>query len=83
MVKKGKDVEATISGIITPVEWDDYDDVTGVAIQTSDEEEYLVDKNKKGEELLELIEQEVEVSGLVKKDEDDNFIIKIHEYSVL
>jgi len=83
MVQREKGVETTISGIIIPIDWDDYDDVTNVAIQTSDEEEYLVDKNKKGKELLAFIEEEVEVTGTLIEDEDGNFIIKINEFSLI
>jgi len=82
-VSKDRGIEDTISGIVIPVEWDDDDDVIGVAIQTSDEEEYRVDGNKKGRELLDLIEQEVEVSGMIREDEYDNFIIKVNEYSLI
>ena len=85
MAKRGKSVETTISGIVIPIEWDDddYGDATSVAIQTSDEEEYLVDKNKKGKELLAFIEEEVEVTGTLIEDEDGNFIIKINEFSLI
>lgn len=82
-MSKDRGIEDTISGIVIPVEWDDDDDVIGVAIQTSDEEEYRVDGNKKGRELLDLIEQEVEVSGMIREDEYDNFIIKVNEYSLI
>ncbi len=82
-MSKDRGIEDTISGIVIPVEWDDDDDVIGVAIQTSDEEEYRVDVNKKGRELLDLIEQEVEVSGMIREDEYDNFIIKVNEYSLI
>jgi len=83
MARKETSIENTISGIVIPIEWDDYDDSTRVAIQTSDEKEYLVDRNKKGKELLELIEEEVEATGVVREDGDSNYIIKVNEYSVL
>ena len=85
MAKRGKSVETTISGIVIPIEWDDddYGDATSVTIQTSDEEEYLVDKNKKGKELLAFIEEEVEVTGTLREAEDGNFIIKINEFSLI
>ena len=83
MARKETSIENTISGMVIPIEWDDYDDITRVAIQTSDEKEYLVDRNKKGKELLELIEEEVEATGVVREDGDSNYIIKVNEYSVL
>lgn len=82
-MKEKKGAESTIAGIIIPIDWDDYDDVTRVAIQTSEEEEYLVDQTKKGKELLDFIEEEVEVTGSVREDEDGNFIIEVNEYGLI
>ncbi|MDO9529687.1 MAG: hypothetical protein Q7J27_11090 [Syntrophales bacterium] len=82
-MKEKKGAESTIAGIIIPIDWDDYDDVTRVAIQTSEEEEYFVDQTKKGKELLDFIEEEVEVTGSVREDEDGNFIIEVNEYGLI
>lgn len=55
----------TIRGIVTPVDWDEKGNVVATAISTHTEEEYLVINNSKAKELLNLIQEAVEVSGLV------------------
>lgn len=82
-MKEKKDTEMrSIIGIIVPADWDDDDNLIELAIQTIDEEEYLIKKNKKGRELLDLIEQEVEVIGTTIENGDGNIIIEISEYSL-
>lgn len=82
-MKEKKDTEMrSIIGIIVPADWDDDDNLIELAIQTIDEEEYLIKKNKKGRELLDLIEQEVEVIGTTTENGDGNIIIEISEYSL-
>ncbi len=79
--KKGK--ESTISGIVVPNEWDDSDNVTGVAIQTENDEEYAVEHNPKGKELLRWLDHEVEVKGVVRQTPDDDMIISVKKYKSL
>ena len=57
----------TIRGIVIPVDWDKQGNALAVAISGSDEEEYVIEKNEQGRELLGLIRQEIEVSGVVSK----------------
>jgi len=79
--KKGK--ESTISGIVVPNEWDDNDNVTRVAIQTENDEEYTVEYNPKGKELLRLLDHEVEVKGVVRQTPDGDMIISVKKYESL
>jgi hypothetical protein len=77
--------QAVITGIVVPSEWDAKGNVTAIVISTPDEEEYLVRKDKKGAELLALIQQLVEVSGLLGMEETRKAITvetysKITEY---
>ena len=58
-----------IQGIIIPSSWNEEGRVLSVAVSTFDEEEYLVEKDTKGDQLLEQLRKEVEVSGLVRIDE--------------
>jgi hypothetical protein len=81
-MKEKKDTETSIIGIIVPADWDDNDNLIELAIQTIDEEEYIIKQNKKGRELLDLIEQEVEVIGTTTENGDGNIIIEISEYSL-
>ncbi len=81
-MKEKKNSESSITGIIVPSDWDDNDNLIQIAIQTIDEEEYIIKQNKKGRELLDMIEQEVEVIGTTTEDEDGDIIIEISEYSL-
>lgn len=82
-MKGERGMERTIRGTIFPVKWDENDNVVRVVIDTPDQDGYLIDRNKKGKELLEYIRREVEVSGAIREDEDGNLIFKVKEYSLI
>ena len=54
-----------------------------VAISTIHEEEYVIKNNKKGEELLKLIQKEVEITGEIKEDETGKTIVVVQNYKVI
>jgi hypothetical protein len=56
-----------IRGIVIPVDWDDEGNPLAVAILGAGEEEHFVEQDREGKKLLELMQQEVEVSGTVRK----------------
>ena len=68
-----------IQGLIIPVAWDEKGNVLAVAISTFDEDEYLIDRDEKGEQLLGLLREEVKVSGVVGL-KDGVKTIKVTEY---
>jgi len=76
--KKGND--SKISGLILPVEWDEHDNIIGVVIETTDEESYIVEADKKGKELLKFIHREVEATGKIREGEYGNMYIKLKNY---
>ncbi|MGA1874288.1 MAG: hypothetical protein ACMUIA_01640 [bacterium] len=82
MKERGKPQEVTLTGIITPVEWDENDCVIAVALSTSDEEEYLIDDSDLGEELLEFTSQNVRVTGVLEEDEYGDKRIIVKRYKV-
>ena len=57
----------TIKGIVIPVDWDKEGKVVAAAISTHDEDEYLIDNNHKGRELLDLLQEEVQVTGIMRE----------------
>ena len=81
-MKRRKTKERTISGIIIPGEWDENGKVIGIAIETTDEEKYLVYQDNKGKELLEFIQYKVEATGTLRADEHDDSIIKVNRYNL-
>jgi len=79
-MKRKKTKERTIHGIIIPGEWDENGKVIGIAIETTDEEKYLVYKNNKGNELLEFTQYKVEATGTTRADEHGDMTIKVNRY---
>ena len=82
-MKGERRIERTIRGTIFPVEWDENDNAVRVVIDTPDQDGYLIDRNKKGNELLEFIRREVEISGTMREDEDGDLIFNVKEYSLI
>ena len=67
--KKGGTVDklTKVRGIVIPVDWDDEGNALAAAISSPDEQEYLIELDAKGKELVGLMRQEIEVRGVVKK----------------
>ena len=68
----------TITGVIIPAEWDRDGNITGVAISTHDEDEYLVLKHAQGSDLLRWVRKEVEVTGWAELDRGKKTITVKH-----
>lgn len=67
-----------IKGIIIPADWDAEGNVTRTIISAFNEQDYVVDDDKKGKEILGLMQQEVEVLGTVRE-EAGTIIITVEE----
>ncbi|HEJ84013.1 MAG TPA: hypothetical protein ENO25_05540 [Desulfobacteraceae bacterium] len=71
----------TIRGIVIPAEWDGKGNAVAVAISTFDEEEYLVEHDHTGIQLLSNMHVKVEARGTVIQAEGKKRI-KIQHYSL-
>ena len=65
------------------MEWDKKGNVIAVAISTINEEEYVIENNTQGGEMLKLIQKEVEVRGEVKEDEAGKKRVVVQHYKVI
>ncbi len=74
--------EETLTGFVIPDEWDNNDTVIAIAISTEDED-YLVERNKQGEELFDFLDEDVEVTGFVREDKDGTKHISVTTYDIL
>lgn len=74
--------EETIVGYVVPSEWDNDDNVVAISIST-DDDDYLVEMNKLGEELFDFLDEDVEVTGTVREDRDGTKRIRVTSYEVL
>ncbi len=72
----------TIKGILLPVDWDEEGNALAVAVMGMDEQEHLVEQNEKGKELIYLIRQEVEVSGVIQDVTGGRKIIIVKRYKL-
>ena len=72
----------TIVGIVAASQVDEDDRVIAVIIST-DDEDYEVDMSGLGEDLLDFIDEEVEVTGIVAEESDGTKSITATSYEVL
>ena len=70
-------------GIVTPINWDDDDNVIAVSISTPEEEEYFIKESPLAEELCELIHQCIRVTGVIKEDEYGEKSIYLEDYDLV
>jgi hypothetical protein len=61
------DEPTTARGIVIPVDWDEEGNALAVAILGAGEQEYMIEQDEKGKELLEFIRHQVEVDGVVRE----------------
>jgi hypothetical protein len=76
--KKSK--KPMISGIVIPDQWDANGKVITVTIHANDEKVFLVEHTKIGNDLLNLIHKEVEVTGKIRERFDGKTSIGIKSY---
>jgi len=67
---------------VIPADWDEEGDAIAVAVSSLDEQEYFIERDEKGKELLQLMQQEVEVSGTVRKATRGHKIIRVKSYGL-
>ena len=63
---EGEIREIRVRGIVIPVEWDTEGNAIKTAIAATNEEEYLIE-DKNLEQFLRLVQQEVDVRGMVRE----------------
>jgi len=73
----------TVRGLIMPMDWDERGNVTGVAISTSLEEEYRIELDRRGEELLGFVRERVRASGKVTVDAQGRKVMMVDTYQIL
>jgi hypothetical protein len=64
----------TIRGILVPADWDVDGNAVKAALFTAKEDEYLLEEDETTKELLGLMQQEVEVRGLLREEAGQKII---------
>jgi hypothetical protein len=78
--REGGDNLTAIRGIVIPAEWDDEGNTLATCIASPGEQEYLVEQDAMGKELLRLIRQEIEVTGIVQQRKRGRNTIAVRTY---
>ena len=79
MAKKKNGYSETLTGVISPVKWEG-DEVTAVALFATDDEEYHIENSHK---FFELVQENIEAIGNVRRDRKSFRTINIKKYKVL
>jgi hypothetical protein len=72
----------TLTGIVIPADWNDRQELIAAALATADEREYRIDRNRKGKELLDYLQHQVEATGALGQDEKGRDVITVKRYIV-
>ena len=72
-----------IRGLLVPVDWDERGNIIETAVSTYFEEEYLIERNARGEALLPFLRQKVKVIGLVRMNDRGRKVVRVEEYEVI
>lgn len=80
MKKKKIENNRIVKGVIIPSGWGNSGDFTKVSLSAIDDEEYLIEN---GEKFIELINQCISATGVVRKDKRSTKTIHIKKFSVV
>jgi hypothetical protein len=83
MKKKMKATEQTLKGYVVATEWDKHDNVIEVSVQTDDNDYRVDDSNALGRELFDSLDQEIEVTGVIRQDRHGTNIITVTDFEQL
>jgi hypothetical protein len=76
------DTLITVTGIVISVDWDEEGNPIAAAISSSDEQEYLINPDAKGKELLAFIRKKIAAEGVVRKKKKDQKVITVKNYGL-
>jgi hypothetical protein len=79
-MKKKNKKEQKIRGTVLPDKWDDANNVIGVAIETEEGEEYIVEPNERSNQLLPFVDELIEATGIVRERLDGAFTISVKRF---
>jgi len=83
MKKKRPVPQNEITGIILANQWDENGNVIGVSVYTDREEIYIVARNERMKELVNLIQTKIRIQGLIKEGLDDNKLVYVKSFKTI
>ena len=69
-----------VRGLVIPIDWDEKGDPVKTAIYGKDEERYIVESDKKGNELLRFLQQDLDIEGFLRKTKTGAKMITVTSY---
>lgn len=75
-----KSTETSLVGYVTPTAWDSENNIKGISLITTDHEEIRIASNKKGERLLSLVWEKVEITGRLENERGGRRRIVVSNY---
>ena len=57
-----------VRGLIIPAGWDEKGNVVTISLSSFDEDEYIIDKDEMGTQLLSLLRSKAELSGVLREE---------------
>ncbi|MBN1635761.1 MAG: hypothetical protein JW920_04575 [Deltaproteobacteria bacterium] len=64
----------SVQGIIIPADWDEHGEVITIAVSTHKEQEFLLENNRKGDELKDFVGLEMILSGFISTKDGKDFL---------
>ncbi len=65
----------TLVGVLVPDQWKGNGDVSGFALLTNDENKYVLSYNESEKDLMQLLRQQIEISGFLKSEAQEKTIL--------
>jgi hypothetical protein len=79
---KGTEKEVTLTGFVAPSEWDEMENIIEVSISTENDA-YVVELDKRGQELLDLLYEDISVTGLLLENKPRKKRIRVIHYQIV
>ena len=83
MKERAKQKRVTITGVVSPYEWDSDDNVCTVSITGSGKAEYIVTTKATVKKLLKHVDEEIEATGTVKEGEFGELVFTLEDFKVV
>jgi hypothetical protein len=72
----------TLMGIVLPADWNERHEVIATTLATADEKEFRIAGNKRGKELRDCLQRQIEATGLLERDEKGREMITVRSYII-
>ena len=83
MKERAKQKRVTITGVVSPYEWDSDDNVCTVSITGAGKTEYIVTTKATVKKLLKHVDEEIEATGTVKEGEFGELVFALEDFKVV